>query len=142
MKFTSVLKANSLTAQLMVGHLRCTGFGARKNAATFRKPWSFISVDHPDQPFDKIPAGAYTTPYFITPTLFTYLLFIYRRKSWFNSFPVLAYFLQAGRHYKEILHYSNILPKSFYHRWRIVRLQDITGIQLHGCVACSWSIFR
>ena len=59
-KFTSVLRAKSLNALLMVGHLRCTGFGARNNAATFRKPWSFLSVDHPDQPFDKIAAGMNT----------------------------------------------------------------------------------
>jgi len=59
--FTSVLKqdgrAGNNEAILRLGHLRCTGFGSRAIAATFRKPWSFLAVDHPDQPFDNIYAG-------------------------------------------------------------------------------------
>jgi len=55
-KFTSVLEGSG-EMFLRVGHLRCSGFGSRDIAATFRKPYSFLSVDHPDQPFDNIFAG-------------------------------------------------------------------------------------
>ena len=56
-KFTSVLKSDQLEAYLRVGHLRCSGFGSHRISATFREPYSFLSVDHPDQPFDNIFAG-------------------------------------------------------------------------------------
>lgn len=58
-KFDRVLSGNgkSVEGNLRVGHLRCGGFGAQDIAATFRKPWSFLGMDHPDQPFDNIFAG-------------------------------------------------------------------------------------
>ena len=55
-QFKSVLK-NSVEALLRVGHLRCSGFGSQDIAATFRKRYSYLSVYHPDQPFDNIQAG-------------------------------------------------------------------------------------
>ncbi|XP_066924868.1 EGF and laminin G domain-containing protein-like [Clytia hemisphaerica] len=56
--FDKVLEGGGSEAMLRVGHLRCAGFGSRLNAATFRKPWSFVGMDHPDQPFDNIFAGS------------------------------------------------------------------------------------
>lgn len=56
-KFQKVLKIGRSEGSLRVGHLRCAGFGAQDIAATFRKPWSFLAMDHPDQPFDNIFAG-------------------------------------------------------------------------------------
>ena len=56
--FNQVLRGKGQEANLLVGHLRCAGFGSRINAATFRKPWSFVAMDHPDQPFDNIFAGS------------------------------------------------------------------------------------
>lgn len=57
--FQSVLNSGEISSEalLLVGHLRCSGFGSRHIAATFRKPWSYLTVDHPDQPFDNIFAG-------------------------------------------------------------------------------------
>lgn len=48
---------NSVKALLRVGHLRCQGYGFHEISATFRKRYSYLSVYHPDQPFDNIQAG-------------------------------------------------------------------------------------
>ena len=74
--FTQVLKARQVQAILRVGHLRCTGFGSRLNAATFRKPWSFLAVDHPDQPFDNIHAGGISFD-FKTSIAYNYMVMIH-----------------------------------------------------------------
>ena len=55
--FMGKVVKNSVTALLRVGHIRCMGFGSRDISATFRKPYSYLSVYHPDQPFDNIQAG-------------------------------------------------------------------------------------
>ena len=71
-KFTEVLKG-SVEAILRVGHLRCAGFGSRNIAATFRKPYSFLSVYHPDQPFDNIYAGGISFD-FKTSVAYNYMI--------------------------------------------------------------------
>jgi len=55
--FQGKVVRNSVNALLRVGHLRCMGFGSRDISATFRKPYSYLSVYHPDQPFDNVQAG-------------------------------------------------------------------------------------
>ncbi|XP_012566541.2 contactin-associated protein like 5-3 [Hydra vulgaris] len=73
-QFDQVLKG-SVTAQLRVDHLRCTGSGAREVAATFRKPYSFLSVYFPDQPFDNIYAGGVSFE-FKTSVAYNYLTLV------------------------------------------------------------------
>ena len=75
-QFKQVLKAGGLQAILRVGHLRCTGFGSRLNAATFRKPWSFLAVDHPDQPLDNIFSGGISFE-FKTSVAYNYMVLIH-----------------------------------------------------------------
>ena len=76
--FTSVLKTDRLQSTIRVGHLRCTGFGSRLVSATFRKPWSFLSVYHPDQPFDNINAGGISFD-FKTSIAFHYMVLVHAR---------------------------------------------------------------
>ena len=74
-QFDQVLKG-SVRAVLRVGHLRCSGFGSRDVAATFRKPYSFLSVDHPDQPYDNIFAGGISFE-FKTSVAYNYMTMVH-----------------------------------------------------------------
>ncbi|XP_065666075.1 contactin-associated protein-like 2 isoform X1 [Hydra vulgaris] len=74
-QFDQVLKG-SVTAKLRVGHLRCAGYGAREVGATFRKPYSYLSVYFPDQPFDNIYAGGVSFE-FKTSVAYNYLVLVH-----------------------------------------------------------------
>ncbi|XP_065666081.1 contactin-associated protein like 5-3 isoform X2 [Hydra vulgaris] len=75
-KFEQVLKDPSIHALLRVGHLRCAGFGSREIVATFRKPYSFLSVDHPDQPYDNIFSGGISFE-FKTSVAYNYMTLVH-----------------------------------------------------------------